>query len=216
MVGFPLLTLLTANSTGLGFAVLETQFKALQASMFERTGLIIPMVRVKARDTVPKNSYQLQMNEQVLASIAALRSDEFWLNLPVTGVNGRKWWGKVWKARDACASGPGEGAIVSGDEVARLLWQSNRYETRDSLAYVVFQVETELRKHSRELLSTDLVEHYLSKLADSFPVLVETTRQRFDVEVLTNTLRDRLEAQAPISDLRGILEELLAASLSQN
>jgi flagellar biosynthesis component FlhA len=71
-------------------------------------------------------------------------------------------------------------------------------------------LRTVVQAEAKHLLDADAVRCLLDLLHEAHPALVEATRQRFDLPLLTDLLCTLLGDAVPIRDLRAILEALLA------
>jgi flagellar biosynthesis component FlhA len=150
-------------------------------------------------------SFQLQINDAALSPTPGLEPDQFWLNYPASQLPARGLTG-----RPALEPNLGtEAAIMQGGEDIAKTWRDAGYTTRSPLGYVIFNVAAVIRRNPSVLLSADLVEHYLTTLQATYPILVNAALKRFNVEALTQILRDKLDARASIRNLPGILESLL-------
>lgn len=88
------------------------------------------------------------------------------------------------------------------ERVEKLTW--------NPLQFMVLNLAVELRRNSCIFLTTDLVEYSTNLLREAFPALVDTALLHFNIVTLTKILRNLLEEELSIRDLRGILESLLA------
>jgi hypothetical protein len=79
-----------------------------------------------------------------------------------------------------------------------------------AVSFIVTNLDGEIRRNAGHFLTTENVECSLDLLRDRFPVLVDAVLDRFEILELTALLRDLLNEEVSIRDLRGVLESLLA------
>jgi FHIPEP family len=75
--------------------------------------------------------------------------------------------------------------------------------------YVVLGCSYELRRRAALLLDTELVEYELARLSETSPDLAMATVKMVSMEQLTRVLRNLLDEEISIRDLRTILERLI-------
>jgi len=82
--------------------------------------------------------------------------------------------------------------------------------TSEPTEVVIQNLNAEVRRQAGNFLNRAVVQCGLDLLWESAPTLVDATLERFDVELLTQVLRELLEDDIGIKDFRRILEGLLA------
>ncbi len=78
--------------------------------------------------------------------------------------------------------------------------------------YLVLHVSSEIGKNAAMFISKEIVQHNMDQLKDLFPVLVEYALKMFRIEQLTLILKELLDEEISIRDLRSILEGLLSVN----
>ena len=76
-----------------------------------------------------------------------------------------------------------------------------------------FEIMAVLQQNAAELLVPDLVDFLLIKLRSRLPALVDTSLASSTKQIISTTLRSRLQNGKSIKNLAGILEEILAESV---
>jgi hypothetical protein len=66
-----------------------------------------------------------------------------------------------------------------------------------------------LQAHAREFVVPILLERYLQQLTGTFPDLVRVVRASFSMDDLVSSIRSRMDSQASIRDMRGVLEAVI-------
>ncbi|MCX9073701.1 MAG: FHIPEP family type III secretion protein [Candidatus Methanoperedens sp.] len=189
----------------------EGLLDVLQEGLFNELGIIIPKVSIDMDEILEENDFIIQLNDVRFPPITGLEHDQFLVNdtverLPLINIKGKK--------VIIPASGT-ENAIVQNKEHELEICKKAGLTTWGSGGFTVLNLAAELRKNAALFLTVETVKYSLKKLKSSspaFPALVDAASEHHDIIRLTLILRDLLDEQLSIKDLRGILENLLAIS----
>ena len=181
-------------------------FSLMQDGLFYELGLVLPDVVLEADDSLEDNEFQFQVNDLRLLPVAGLEQNQILVNetverLSLLNVTGDK------------AANPAnrtESAIVRTGKGATEICRNAGLTTWGSAGFIVLSLSETIRKNAGNLLTTEVVEFMMNQLGQSFPALLSNTEARFSLVKLARVLRDLLDEEISIRDLREILEGLLS------
>ncbi|MCI0422563.1 MAG: FHIPEP family type III secretion protein, partial [Acidobacteria bacterium] len=199
------LTLGTAPQLRADSQSFQEMLDKLDNNLFYDLGIILPAVTAGVDESLAETEFRLQLNDLRLAPKGGLSQDQFLVNatpeeLHRIGVNGLK------------AINPATGnlcAIVQGrEDVLEKCRQA--FITHGPAGFIGLCLSGELSRNASHLLTTEVVECSLDLLRDTSPALVHSALERFDVLTLTWIMRDLLQEDVSIRNLRALLESLLS------
>lgn len=185
---------------------LEEMFGLMQDGLFYELGIILPEVKIDTDESLDENEFRIQLNDVRFPSNSGLARDQFLVNdtsdrLHLLNLTGKS------------AVNPANGsecAIVQDEDAALEICREAGLTTWGPAGFVLLSLSAEVRRNAGNFLTTGVVKFSMDRLSEAFSDLVDTALKRFDIVVLTPILRDLLDEELSIRDLRGILEALLA------
>ena len=174
--------------------------------LFYELGLSVPQLTLRHDPEARPGAFSVLVNGEVASSFQGLEPSTFLVNetverLALVGIQGEP------------SVNPANGnpcAVVRSGEEVRQRCEQLGLTTWSPAGFLILHVSAAVRRNAGKLLTTELVELSLSILEQWFPALVAMARKRFGVPLMTEVLRQLLEEEISIRDLRGILESLLA------
>ncbi len=192
---------------------LKTELARLQELFFDESGVITPPFEVVEDETLPENTFQVEINQVKLPPIESLAENEFWVFCPPSQITD-PFLDRTWQFRPSVEPNTGEEAvIVVGGQEEMQIWRENGFDTRSYQGYVVFTTAAQVRKNNSELITGGLVRFYLSRLSENYPALVDIVRETFPEATLVQELRSLLSNGESIKDMPRVLEYLLARQI---
>lgn len=191
---------LTTADTGEG----PTLFPMMRDGLFYELGVHYPAFRFAPAEELRPHSFRFRINHLPAIPWRGLDSEQRLVNDEPERL-------RLLNLEGVPALNPANGnacSVIPASDAAAA--ESAGLTTWDPLGYLILSLSTDLREHGAALLDRPAVEAQLEALAQAFPALVEAVRQRVAVEQLTRVLRQLLEQQLSIRNLRGILESLLS------
>jgi hypothetical protein len=148
--------------------------------------------------------FRLQINDMRLPVMVSLGADEVLVNdtvdrLELLQIEGRP------------AINPANGAecaIVSNAASSEGIFDQQGLTTWGSDGFMILSISSEIRSAAGAFLTS--AELYTDQLAAAFPDLINCARLRFGIPAITRILRNLLDEEISIRDLRTILDGLLA------
>ena len=174
--------------------------------LFYELGLSVPRVTLRRDPEAMPRDARVLVNGDMAASFQTLEPKSFLVNSPVEHL---ALLGIPAEPSVNPATGK-ECAVVREGGGTRQRCEQEGLTTWSPAGHLVLHLSAVIRKNAAKLLTADLVELSLSILEQWFPDPVAMARTRFGVPLMTGVLRQLLEEEIPIRDLRGILESLLA------
>lgn len=185
---------------------IEEMLEIMQDGLFYELGIILPKVQIEIDKAIKTNEFQIQLNDLHPQTFHGLAKDQFLVNDIVD--------------RLSHLDITGEKAInpANGSECAKVLDRNNALEKCENMGlttwgptgFLVLSLASEIKKNADIFLTKNIVDYNLDQLHRAFPALVDMTRKRFSIEKLTLILRNLLDEEIAIGDLRSILESLLS------
>lgn len=175
----------------------------MQDGLFYELGIVFPSVEWNVDEDLRDNEFQIQINDVNETVVDALTTGEFLVNdtvdrLTLLSVEGKE------------AINPANGAecaIIDQSDVE--VCETAGLTTWNALGYLVLHLSSRLRKQAGTFLTRYVVENNLASFRMAFPVLVDVVLSKYDEFQLTWILRDLLDEEICIRDLRNILDNLL-------
>ena len=183
---------------------LSAEYQAMQDDLFSEMGLVLPILTIERTDRLEGNEFQFRINDLRQPPISGRSREEVLVNDTVESLAQRNVVGDP-------AFNPLNGsecAIVRGVEAANTCAQAN-IKVWGPAGFIVLCLAREVRSHAGSLLRLDLLEFLMRELERDYPVLVKVALARYDVIEIASTLRELLDEEISIRDLRAILEGLL-------
>ncbi len=187
---------------------LEEMFDLMQDGLFYELGIILPGVKIDTDESLDENEFRIQLNDLRSPPDQGPAQDEFLVNdtsdrLFLLNLTGKK---AVNPANGT------EGALVQDRNTALKICEKAGLTSWGPAGFVILALSSNVRRNAGNFLTTEILKFSLDRLNEAFPDLVDTTLKRFDEVILTRILRDLLDEELSIRDLRGILEALLEVS----
>jgi hypothetical protein len=194
----------------------------------EHLGLVLPEIQIVEGDgTLQKDEFRIQLNDVSLPVLRRPLEDEMAVPAYIPIVELTKLGVKSRLIVDPFAafnwqvmlvSGyPGIGKSSSGGDSVEKFRKTNPESWRTSVAYLRIPIRYAVVYHGGSCLAAPVIQFLLDRLSEEAPDLVRLAEKRFSfpkgpsfTRRITATLRNLLDEQVPIRDLRGILESLLA------
>ena len=179
-------------------------FDMMGDGLFYELGIRVPAVQVVVTRSLRADEYSLRLNDLQVSPRRGLAENEVMVNkspgeLKGLGIAGVSMLNPV-NARP-CAR-VGLDYTDRCEAVGAIVW--------DCVGYLVLALSAEVRRNAGALISSRELGGQLEKLQQAFPALVLAARKKFTVPFLTALMRELLDEESSIRDLRGILEGLLA------
>lgn len=182
----------------------SVEYQAMQDGLFSEIGLVLPNLTIETTDRLEGNEFQFRINDLRQPPMSGLSREEVLVNDTVESLAQRNIVGDP-------AFNPLNGlecAIVRGVEAANTCAQAN-IKVWGPAGFIVLCLAREVRSHAGSLLRLDLLEFLMRELERDYPVLVKVALARYDVKEIASTLRELLDEEISIRDMRAILEGLL-------
>jgi hypothetical protein len=186
---------------------LEQMLDTMRDGLFYELGLSLPEVNVHyVDDRLAEREFRIQLNDLHLPPIAGLLADQFLVNatteeLAQHGMSGSP------------AVNPANGnrcSIVADRTDSLEKCRDVGYRTWGPGGYMVLYLAGQIRSNAGSLIDAEVLDYQLRfLLPEAFPDLVEAALKRFGVTTLTQIIRELLDEEISVRDLRAILESLL-------
>jgi type III secretion protein V len=185
---------------------LKEMFDMMRDGLFYELGVILPEVQIATDNKLKEIEFQIQLNDLLYPPVTGLEPDEFLVNdtvdrLSLLNIKGRE------------AINPANGsecAIVRDEGKTSDACQQAGLTTWGPSGFLVLRLSAEIRKRAQMFLTRKVAQYNLELLRTAFPDLVTPARERLGLPMLTLILKDLLEEEITIRDLRSILESLLS------
>lgn len=182
----------------------------LSDALFRELGLYLPPLRIVADATLAVDDHRLRINDLRAPAVRGLRSGEVLVEASADEVQGAAGSDSVLRTAQRAAGRRGAAVIARDGEALRNACRDKGWIVHDRTGWLVEQLGTELRRHAGALLRADAYAQVLDLARERSPRLVAAALQRFDIGFLVELLRELLDEDVAIVDLRAILEALLA------
>ena len=181
-------------------------FSMMLDGLFYELGTVLPEVRVETDSNLKSGEFRIRLNGIEHGPVSDLHEDEFLVNdtvdrLTLLGIGGRE---------HINPANGNECAIVrdTHDEAARC--QQAELTTWGPRGYLVLYLSSHIRKAAAQFQTDELTQYILDSLGEAFPELVQLVLQRYSLAQISWVLRELLDEEISIRDLRTILESLLS------
>lgn len=185
---------------------IDEMFSKLQDGFFSELGIILPQVRLEIDNTLKSNQFRFRLNNREYQPSVGLESNEFLVNDVVDRL-------KLLKIEGKEATNPANGnkcAIVREEKGSSATCRQAGLTTWGPAGFLVLFLSAEIRKHAADFQTNKATQYILSVLRSLYPELVKVALNRFTVGRLSLILKDLLNEEISIRDLRRILESLLS------
>lgn len=186
---------------------LENLLSTMQDGLFYELGIVVPDVIVTLDSTLADHEFRFQLNELASSRWDGLKQDEFLVNETVSRLEQLKFKGR---AKTNPASGD-EFSIIE-TRATRDACQKAGLTIWDSADYLVLALSAEIRKKAAAFQTHVATQYMIDSLRPGFPSLVDTALSRFSKEQIGLILKELLDEEISIRDLRSILEILLSVN----
>lgn len=180
-------------------------FELARDGLFYELGIFLPIIVFEIDRSLEADEFRVQINDLRSPPLKCLRQGHFLVNdtvdrLSLLSIDGEP---AINPANDSvCAS-------VKNENDAEQICIAAGLTTWDPISYIILALSAEIRKNAGSFLTTGLVKHHTDQLHMAFPTLVDISFKRYDIIELTWILRELLDEEIHIRNLRGILEALL-------
>lgn len=154
---------------------------------------------------VPRQFFQIKINERMRPPMAGLATDEIMANATVEYLQERSLTGRL--ARKP--TNQERVAIMSVADQDKIATLDEPVYTWTPLAYLFFAVLAEVTQAADKLLGLEEVEYELAQLDQDFPDLVQSVLEQYSIETITRVLRGLVKEGVSLQNLPRILERLL-------
>jgi type III secretory pathway component EscV/tetratricopeptide (TPR) repeat protein len=185
---------------------IEETFSMMQDGLFYELGVVLPEIRLEIDNTLKANEFRFNLNGREYPAIPGLEPDEFLVNETVERLSKLGIEGKV-------TTNPANGnecAVVREEETPSKKCREAGLITWGPAGFLVLKLSAEIRKNAAEFQTLNATQYIIDSLRTVFPDLINTVMDRFSIEQICLVLRNLLEEDISIRDLRTILESLLS------
>jgi type III secretory pathway component EscV len=195
-------------STGADIVPFTEAKDAVQEVVFERTGVVVPLLAVEQTDMLAPADFQLRIGDELLPPIHGFGLDKLWINASVDEVKDQ-----LAKAEAHSHSGFGmHGSVVADDEQTRAYCSDRNVAFFDAPRFVSASVVNIVCAHAGKFLTESLLRHYIGELRLSSPELADVAETLVPPHSLIEALCSVLDAGISIHHLPAVLESLLIPS----
>ncbi|GEM_PF-2017747 len=188
---------------------IEETFSMMREGLFHELGIILPEVRMEIDNRLKPNEIRFKLDDHECPAFAGLESDEFLVNdvrdrlKQLLNIDARE-------ARNPANGDPC--AIVQEIEETVKVCREAGLTIWGPSGFLVLALSAEIRKNAATFQTIAITEYILEALRGAFPELIDAALRRFSVKQCCLVLRDLLEEEISIRDLRSILESMLSVS----
>jgi hypothetical protein len=185
---------------------IKDMFEIMRDGLFYELGILLPKVAVDTDESLEDNEFRLQINDVRFPPTPGLAPDQFLVNETIDGL------AKL-EVKSRKAIGPVNGiecALVEYRDGALDKCRQAGLTTRGPAGFIILSLAGEIRRNAGAFLTTGVAEYGMNQLRQDFPALVDAALKRFGKVTLTRILKNLLDEELSIRDLRGILEGLLS------
>ena len=184
---------------------IEKMFSMMQDGLYYELGLIIPKVRIDTDNSLEENGFRIQLNDLRFPPLKGLKQDQFLVN----EIPERLYLLNLEAEGAINPANQSESAIVQNKENTLKICEKAGLTTWNPQGFIVLALSAAIRKNASSFLTKETVKYNTNTLQTPFPELIKTIITRFDIIDLTRILRDLLDEEISIRNLRAILEALL-------
>lgn len=185
---------------------IEEMFSMLQDGLFFELGIVLPQIHLTIDESLKTNQFRFKLNNREYQPLVGLESDEFLVNDVVNRL-------KLLNIEGKEAINPANGskcAIVREEKDSSAICRQAGLTTWGPVGFLVLALSAEIRKNAAQFQTQQVTGYLLSILQTLSPELVTAVANRFPAEQIRLILRDLLDEEISIRDLRRILESLLS------
>jgi type III secretory pathway component EscV len=187
---------------------IEEMFSMMQDGLFYELGIVLPEILIEIDNTLKANEFRFSLNRREYPAFSGLESDQFLVNDTVDRL--------IKLGIEATvATNPAnlnECAIVREEEASSKECQEAGLTTWGPAGFLVLKMSAEIRKNAAAFQTLSATQYSVDLLRTAFPDLVNTALTRFSVEQICLVLRNLLDEEISVRDLRSILESMLSIS----
>ena len=178
----------------------------MQDGLFYELGVIVPEIQLRIDHDLKAAEFRIRLNGVERPPTTGLRHNEFLVNDTVDRLTLLDI-----RAREAVnpANGSECAVVEDGQEQADSCKQAG-LTTWGRQGYLVLKLSAEIREAAPQFQTNELTQFILDSLAEAFPDLVQAALGRYSLSQIARVLRELLDEEISIRDLRSILESLLS------
>jgi type III secretory pathway component EscV/Tfp pilus assembly protein PilF len=185
---------------------IEEMFSLVPDAFFYELGIVLPEIRLEIDATLKANEFRFNLNRREYPTFSGLESDEFLVNDTVEKLTKLGIYGTA--ATNPASSN--ECAIVREEQYSSKECRGAGLIVWGPAGFLVLKLSAEIRKNAAEFQTLDVTQHIVDSLRTFFPDLIDTVMKRFSVEQICLLLRNLLDEQISVRNLRSIFESLLS------
>jgi hypothetical protein len=189
-------------------AALPAEIETLADELFIERGLVLPPIGVVVDETLETLRFRVEWNDLRLPSLHGLQSDLLLVNesserLRLLNINGSE-------TMHPATGKPAALVDRRSDDACR----AAGLETRDSRGLVLFMLGLSLRQAAAALVNKPLLELYLLRLKEFNAALASEVLDRFEVEFITQVVRELAGEGISLRLLIRILDLMLSLEVT--
>ncbi|MFX0197420.1 MAG: SycD/LcrH family type III secretion system chaperone [Candidatus Hodarchaeota archaeon] len=185
---------------------LEEMKDIMLDGLFYELGVFLPEVSIDIDESLEQNEFRIQLNDLRFPRLLGLERDQFLVNDTSERLSLLKLTGE----KTVNPANGSECAVIRDRNDALETCKKAGLTAWGPMGFIILALSAEVRRNAGNFLTTEVVKFSLNRLREAFPDLVDSALKYFDIVALTRILRDLLDEELSIRDLRGILEALLA------
>ncbi len=191
----------------------EEKLELMRDGLWYELGITVPKIQFNIDKDLEKDEFRIQLNDLRLPPLCGLKENHFMVNETVERL-------KLLKISGETIFNPANNLessqILNKNTVLKVCKEAN-LDIRTPLEFIILRITAEIRRNANIFLTTELVRYCLiDELKQTFPILVDCTLDYFEIEELTSILRELLEEELSIRNLREILETLIEIRAGKN
>ena len=186
---------------------ISEMFSLMHDGLFYELGMTLPDVQFATDRNLQSHSFRFRLNGVEYAPVFGLEPEEFLVNdtadrLSILQI----------QARDTVNPVNGsQCAVVRGQQQANICKQAG-LTTWGPRGFLVLHLSAEIRRAAARFQTEEVTQYNLDSLAGAFPDLVRFALERYSLSKIALLLRELLDEEISIRDLRSILESLLSVN----
>jgi type III secretory pathway component EscV len=186
-------------------------FDSVRENLFHELGITLPEIIIEIDEKLKVNEFRFKCNNVNYKAEYGLEPGQVLVNetadrlFQLCNIKGEKKLLNPESGREC--------AVVSDKDNALEKCKKAGVQALGPRGFVALSLTSKIRKNAGIFLTEEVVKGNLDLVSKSLPDLVDIfTKRRPDIKKLTLVLRELLEEEISIRDLRGILESLLAVN----
>ncbi len=183
----------------------DGMFSMMKDGLFYELGIVYPPIDVEADESLSGEELRVEWNDVRLPPYKSIGDGRVMVNdtvdrLKLLNITGEK------------AFNPANGSefALIPIEYADLAEHSG-LTVWDNQGYAILFISSVLRKAAGAFVNRYFVWYCLDALAQAWPLLVDQIKQRMNIDTLVRILRELVDEEISVRNLRAILEAILAA-----